>query len=301
MSVPIAYLAIIIIWSTTPLAVKWSAVEAGFLFAVLGRMTIAAVLCHLLVIVTRGNWIWHKRAISMYLLSGFNITFSMLLIYWGAQTISSGLIALLFGLMPILTGIFAAIILKESSLTPQKLIGILIAFAGLVVIFYSNATQKEGYLVAIAAVLSAVTWHSFSTAVFKRFASDLPIISVTTASIWVSVFFIGIIWTISGSSIPEHISYTGWGSILYLSIIGSVFGFTVYFYILKNMQATTIALIPLMTPAIALILGQSLNGEQPDARIWTGALLIVSGLSIYQVSNYLFSIGRKAWIKISSG
>ena len=32
MSLPLAYIGIIIIWSTTPLAVKWSAEEAGFIF-----------------------------------------------------------------------------------------------------------------------------------------------------------------------------------------------------------------------------------------------------------------------------
>ena len=137
MSLPLAYVAIIIIWSTTPLAVKWSAVDAGFVFAVLSRMTIAAILCQVLVFALRSPWQWHKRALAMYLLSGFNIFFSMILIYWGAQTISSGLIALIFGLMPIVTGIFAAIILNEKSLTPQKLFGISIAFVGLMIIFYS--------------------------------------------------------------------------------------------------------------------------------------------------------------------
>jgi len=293
MSVPAAYIAIVLIWATTPLAVKWSAVEAGFLFAVLSRMFIAAVFCQLLTHLLRSDWHWHKRALSMYLLSGFNISFSMLLIYWGAQTISSGLVALLFGLMPLLTGVFAALILKEKSLTLEKLLGISIAFSGLVIIFYSDQTQQQGYLMAIIAVLTAVSWHSFSTVVFKRYASDLPIMSVTTASIWVSVFFLSIAWWLSGNQIPLDISETGWGSILYLSIIASVIGFTIYFYVLKNTQASTIALIPLITPVLALLLGQYLNNEQVDKNVWTGALFILSGLSLYQVSNVLKRLARK--------
>lgn len=287
MSVPLAYVAIIIIWSTTPLAVKWSAIDAGFVFAVLSRMTIAAVLCQIIAITIRSEWVWHKRALSMYLLSGFNIFFSMILIYWGAQTISSGLIALIFGLMPIVTGIFAAIILKEKSLTPQKLFGISIAFSGLMIIFYSKNTQSNGYILAIISVLVAITWHSFSTVVFKRFASDLPIMSLTTGSIWVSVFFLTVFWLISDGQIPETISAIGWSSILYLSVIGTVIGFTIYFYILKKIEASKIALIPLMTPVIALALGQFLNGEQADAKIWIGACLIVGGLGFYQVGGYL--------------
>jgi len=298
MALPAAYIAIVLIWSTTPLAVKWSAVEAGFLFAVLSRMLIAAVFCQLLTHLLRSDWRWHKRALSMYLLSGFNISFSMLLIYWGAQTISSGLIALLFGLMPLITGIFATLILKEKSFTPEKLLGIIMAFAGLALIFYSEQTQKDGYLLAILAVLTAISWHSFSTVVFKRYASDLPIMSVTTASIWVSVIFLGIAWWYSGNSIPMDISETGWGSILYLSIVASVLGFTIYFYVLKNMQASTVALIPLMTPVLALLLGQYLNDEQPDSEVWLGAFFIVSGLSLYQLNHLLKKMTRKLFVII---
>lgn len=287
MSLPIAYIAIIIIWTTTPLAVKWSAVDAGFIFGVLSRMTIAAVLCQIIAMALRSDWVWHKRALSMYLLSGFNIFLSMTLIYWGAQTISSGLIALIFGLMPLVTGIFAAIILKEKSFTPQKTFGIAIAFAGLMIIFYSESNQNSQHLIAVFSVLAAVIWHSFGTVVFKRFASDLPIMSLTTGGIWVSVFFLTIFWWISDSHIPETITIIGWGSILYLSIIGTVIGFTIYFYILRNIEASKIALIPLMTPVMALFLGQYLNGEQPDASIWIGAALIIGGLGFYQVGGYL--------------
>lgn len=294
MSLPLAYIGIIIIWSTTPLAVKWSAEEAGYIFGVLSRMAIAAALCQVLVISLRSEWKWHKRALAMYTLSGFNICVSMILIYWGAQTISSGLIALLFGLMPLITGVFAAIVLKEKSLTPQKLFGIATAFVGLMIIFYSKQTATEGYMLAIAAVLSAITWHSFSTVLFKRYASDLPIISVTTGSIWASVIMLSVVWWFNDAPLPETVSILGWGSILYLSIIATVIGFMIYFYILKRIEASKIALIPLITPVFALLIGQYFNSEQADNRIWWGASLIIGGLSFYQIGGYM----RQLFVKL---
>ncbi len=45
MSVPLAYLGVIIIWSTTPLAIKWSNETGSFLFGVTGRMALGALLC----------------------------------------------------------------------------------------------------------------------------------------------------------------------------------------------------------------------------------------------------------------
>lgn len=296
MSLPLAYIAIIVIWSTTPLAVKWSAMDAGFIFAILSRMTIAAVLCQVIILLLRSTWAWHKRALAMYLLGGFNIFFSMLLIYWASLTIDSGLVALLFGLMPLVTGIFAAALLKEDALTAQKLLGIGIAFAGLVIIFYSNTNQSSDHMLAIFATLIAVIWHSFGTVLFKRYASDLPVLSLTTGCLWVSVIFLSVFWFASNAQLPQSVSAIAWGTILYLSVIASVVGFTVYFYILQKVEASKVALIPLITPVAALILGQYLNGEQPDARVWTGALLIIGGLSFYQIGGY-FKIAMLKIIK----
>ena len=43
MPVPVAYLAIILIWSTTPLTIQWSTQGVDFALAVLGRMSIGLV------------------------------------------------------------------------------------------------------------------------------------------------------------------------------------------------------------------------------------------------------------------
>ncbi|MET0109749.1 MAG: hypothetical protein ABW084_12685 [Candidatus Thiodiazotropha sp.] len=44
MSVPAAYLGIVLIWGTTPLAIKWSGEGVGYLFGVTGRMVIGVIL-----------------------------------------------------------------------------------------------------------------------------------------------------------------------------------------------------------------------------------------------------------------
>ena len=40
-----AFIGVVLIWSTTPLAIKWSSLGAGFLFGVTARMTIGLLLC----------------------------------------------------------------------------------------------------------------------------------------------------------------------------------------------------------------------------------------------------------------
>ena len=103
MSVPVAYLGIVLIWSTTPLAIQWSAQEAGYSFAVLARMAIGLTVAGLIVVAWRIGLPLHARARRAYLLGGLVLFGAMSLTYWGARFIHSGLISVLFGLSPLLT------------------------------------------------------------------------------------------------------------------------------------------------------------------------------------------------------
>ncbi len=46
-SVPAAFIGVVFIWSTTPLAIKWSSDGAGFLFGVGARMLLGLFVCQL--------------------------------------------------------------------------------------------------------------------------------------------------------------------------------------------------------------------------------------------------------------
>ena len=135
MSVPAAYLGVILIWSTTPLAIQWSAQGAGFSFAVMARMLIGLTVCLVLLAATRTAFPFTPAARRLYAVSGLSLFASMLLTYWGALHIPSGLISVIFGLSPLVTGVFAALWLAERTLTPMRIAGLGLALAGLWLIF----------------------------------------------------------------------------------------------------------------------------------------------------------------------
>ena len=135
MSIPSAYLIVVLIWSTTPLAIKWSGEGAGFLFGVTLRMVIGVILVMSMMRIMGLTMPWHRRARKIYLASGLGIYTAMLSVYWAAQFIPSGWISVLYGLTPIATGILARLWLDEKGLTPARLISMLTALLGLAVIF----------------------------------------------------------------------------------------------------------------------------------------------------------------------
>ena len=62
-----------------------------------------------------------------------------------------------------------------------------------------------------------------------------------------------------------------------------------FFYVLKHVEASRVALITLITPVTALLLGQYLNNENNDPLVWIGTFLILLGMAFYQWGNLMIS------------
>lgn len=282
MSVPAAYLSIILIWSTTPLAIQWSSTGNGFLFPVMARMTIGLLICLMLLPIFKVKMPWHRNARQTYLAAGLGIFGTMLCVYWGARYISSGLIALLFGLTPIFTSIAAIFWLQERNFTFGKIIGTLLGVVGLAAIFGSGLSLGEHALAGISVVLVAVLLQSLSMVWVKRIGAAIPAMAVTSGALMLVVPMFFLCWLISDGNLPDVISQRAEWSIIYLGVFGSVLGFNFYFYVIKRMEAGQIALITLITPISALLLGQLLNGEKIQTGVWFGTICVMTGLVSHQ-------------------
>jgi len=295
MSVPLAYIGVIIIWSTTPLAIKWSGGDAGFLFGVTARMLIGLFFSSLLLVfVSHRSLPWNRQARKAYIVAGIAIYGSMLCVYWGAQYISSGFISVIFGLNPIVTGVMAALWLNERSLTFAKISGVLFGIAGLYIIFYQGMQLGNNAVIGIAAVCMAVFMHSLSSVWFKKLDINLTALEITQGGLMISVPMYLLTWFFMHGVWPEHFSQRGLGSIIYLGIFGSVIGFVLFFYILKHVEVSRVSLITLITPVAALFLGHALNNETLNIEVWIGTGLILSGMIFYQWSDKFFIMFRKA-------
>lgn len=290
MSVPLAYIGVIIIWSTTPLAIKWSGGDSGFLFGVTARMLIGLFFSSaLIMLLSRRRLPWDQHSRKTYLVAGIAIYGAMLSVYWGSQYISSGFISVIFGLNPIITGIMAALWLNERSLTPAKIVGVVLGIVGLIIIFSQGIQFGNHAVIGIAAVCLSVLLHSWSSVWFKKLKHNLTALEITHGGLLVSVPLYLLTWFVSQGTWPENFSQRGLGSIVYLGIFGSVLGFVLFFYILKHVDVSRVSLITLVTPVVALFLGYAFNNEVLNISIWTGTGLILLGMSLYQWSDKLFN------------
>ena len=283
MSVPAAYLGVILIWSTTPLAIQWSAQGASFSFAVMARMLIGLAICLALRVVTRTAFPWNPAARRLYVVSGLTLFVSMLFTYWGALHIPSGLISVIFGLSPLVTGLFAALWLSERTLTPVRLSGLGLALAGLWIIFGQPWPGDGRATLGTAAVVTGMIVQALGLVWIKRLNLRISSLAITTGSLGVAVPCFVLAWLVADAArLPPDTTLRAGAAIVYLGVLGSVVGFTLYYYMIKHLDAGRVALITLVTPVTALLLGQTLNAERIPASGWAGIALIGAGLLLYE-------------------
>ena len=280
MSLPAAFVTVILIWSTTPLAIKWSALGVGFSFAVFTRMAIGMLLCAILLAAFRVRVPLHRKALLAYLAGGLSMFGAMTLTYWSSQFVSSGMIAVLYGLSPLITSLGAMLWLKEEALTSSKLAGIVMGVLGLFLVFRGGL--DAGSATGLLALFLAVVSQSFGLVWLKRIGDDSPPLAMTLGILVVALPLFFAAWWLVDGHIPAAIPERAVAATVYLGTFGSVLGFALYYYLIKHMEAGRIALITLITPVIALLLGHGLNNEAVLPQVWMGTASIVSGLCLHR-------------------
>lgn len=286
MRVALSYICIIILWATTPLAIKWSGDGPGFIFGAGSRMFIGALVMIILLIFRRKRLPSNKKAKQTYLAVAVQIYGAMLSVYWGAQFLPSGWISVIFGLSPFLTALFSTIWLKERSLSFCKLCAYFLGLYGLAIIFSSALQLNQQAAYGIIGVLTAVTLQTASAVWVKVIDAKLPAITQVTGGLLFALPAYIITWVvIDNAQWPEQLTLINMASILYLGIIATTIGFALYYYLLIHLSATKVALIPLISPVLALYIGYTMNNEPLSLHIITGTAYILTALLIHEFAD----------------
>ncbi|MCA1633372.1 MAG: DMT family transporter, partial [Acidobacteria bacterium] len=85
-------------------------------------------------------------------------------------------------------------------------------------------------------------------------------------------------WATEGSPFEFHWTARAVVSLLYLTVVGSVVAFLLYYWLVRNMDVTKTMLIALVTPFFAVLLGMLVLGERLTWRTLAGGALIMSGI-----------------------
>jgi drug/metabolite transporter (DMT)-like permease len=283
MRILLAYIFVVLLWATTPLAIKWSGEGPGFLFAVTSRMAIGWICILFTLTVLQQSFVWTRKACLTYFAVAVQIYGSMIAVYWSAQFIPSGWISVIFGLAPLMTALLAMILLNERHLSFSKLCAYTLGVSGLYVMFGSALNLGDHAILGIAGVLIATFLQCIGAVWIKQINAGLPAMIQVGGGLGIALPAYLITWSIVDGQWPDKLSTVNLSAIAYLGVIATTIGFSLYYYLLTHLSPVRVALISLMTPIMSLMLGHVANYEPLTQQIMIGTSLILAALVMHEV------------------
>jgi drug/metabolite transporter (DMT)-like permease len=272
---------ICLIWGSTWLAIKVGLVGVPpFLGAGL-RFLIATFLVGL-VLAARGKRFHLTRDDKVCVLSlGLLVFwFDYAAVYWAETRISSGLTAILFSTMPLMTSLMSAYWMRSETLSPRKVVGILVGVLGTALLFWPDQhlglEQALGMLPALSGCLCA----AINLVMMKKYGnhSDPFVLNFLGMGL-------GAACLLAMSATLENWRDATWTrsnvlALFYLSVFGSLIAFSAYYYLIKRMDATVVSLSTLIIPIVALALGHVFLDESVTPIAIAGIITILAGVAI---------------------
>lgn len=258
--------------------------ELPVMSIVIGRVSIASLI---LVpwLIWRGTVLPRDPAIwRAFLTMGlFNNVIPFCLIVWGQGHITSGQAAILNATSPIFTVIVAHVLTDDEKLSPARLVGVLLGFAGVAVMVGGGLLRDSGTtLAAYAALLGASLSYGYAFVFGRRFRS-LGVTPMTTAAgqLTASSLLLLPLWLLLDQ--PWQMQPPGLATglaVLGLASISTAFAYGLYFRILTSAGATNLSLVTILIPPGAILLGVGFLGEELLPRHLGGLALIIAALVV---------------------
>ncbi len=270
-----------LIWGSTWLVIKIGYGGLGPFNVAALRFVLAAVLMGALAPVLGAGWPRGRQQWSVVVVVGtFLFAADYGLIYWAEQWLDSGLTAVLFAVMPILTAVAAHVYLPAERLTPRRIGGALVAFSGIVVLFGDSLRFDATLFWPMAAIVASAACAAVASVYTKRHGTSLHPATLNAPAMMLGALLLAAVSLAAGDGFALPRETTGWWAVGYLAVLGSVVTFFIYFWLLKAWEATTMSYIAIVTPVIALALGWVVLGERITAWSLVGGVVVLAGVAL---------------------
>jgi len=276
------FVLLCLIWGTT-----WAAIQIGlegippFTGAAM-RFGLASLLLLVLALSLGVRLGRNRREKLLWLVNGmFSFTISYGVVYWSEQWVPSGLASVLFATYPLFVAVISHFALPSEALTRREVLGILLGFAGVAVIFTEDFSLLGGPQVTIAAVvmlLSPVAAAVGSVSV-KRWGAGVHPFSLTAIPMAMAAAILGAMGLAFESEREVVFDTVSLGALLYLAVVGSALTFSLYYWLLAYLPVKRLALIAYLIPVVAVLLGV-LRGEPLTNQILAGSGVVVVGVAL---------------------
>ncbi len=203
------------------------------------------------------------------------------LTFWGQSQIPSGLASILNATTPISTVLVAHAFSNDEKLTPGRLLGVLVGFAGVALMIGPDLLSGLGRnVLGQGACLLATVSYAFG-AVYSRRFGRLGVAPMQVAGgqfVGSSLILLPLALLVEqGWRIPLP-SWQAIAAIVALAVVSTALGFVIYFRVMA-VAGSNVNLVTLLVPVSAILLGVLVLGESLAPRHFAGMAIIATGLA----------------------
>lgn len=274
------YVLICLIWGSTWLAIK---IGLDSLTPVISggiRFLLASVIVYLFMLIKKINLQTDRLSVKLYLmLAFFSFVIPFGLVYWAEQFVPSGLASIIFAVMPFMVIIFSRISMPQNKIALDQLLGVIVGFLGIVVIFSENITfEFKDFLFGILAILTSATMQAAIAVMIKKHGSHLNPLSMNFVPLLIAGIFMTAFAILFENSSQWKFDSKAIISISYLAFFGTLITFTTYYWLLKRINVVILSLSTFITPIVAVILGWIIAGEILSTQALAGSGMVLIGI-----------------------
>lgn len=209
--------------------------------------------------------------------------------YWafasGTSLLLSGVSGVLSGAIPLFSFIVAAIFLRQEKITVMRLCGLMLGFAGVILI--AKPWQVSGESISLAGVGYMILGSlsvGISFVYAKKFLADKQIapLALTTYQIGLALVILACITPFTGITAIAQDSTASLGLIIGLGLLGTGVAYLTYYYLILNLGAVVASSVTYIPPVVALIVGFLAANEQLGVTEILSMVLIMSGVFLLQ-------------------
>ena len=274
-----------LVWGSTWIVIRGGLVDLPPFTGAAARFVLAAT-----VVAALAPWLARvegggRPSLRLSLLVGLlNIGLSYAIVYWSETRLPSGLAAVLWAAHPMLIGVLSVWLLPDERLVGRQWIGLLLGFGGIALLFATDLrTLGPGAVPAGLVMLGSPAVAALGSVIVKRDGAQTSSVLLNRNAFAIGGAMLTLIAlaTERGDGAPAaRWTAAALGSVAYLSLVGSVLAFGLYFWLLRHAPAYELSLISYVTPVVALFVGATIGDEGLGWKRLLGTAFVLCGVAL---------------------
>jgi drug/metabolite transporter (DMT)-like permease len=273
---------LVVVWGTTWAAIRLSLEGLPPFLSMSLRFGLASLLLSLLArrlkVPLIGPGARGPMLMLVQALGAFGISYAV--IYWAEQWVPSGLASVLFATLPFFVALLGYFVLPGETLGWKSILGILLGFAGVALIFADDLSALGGAQVRLASAVILISPLAvcLSQMAVKIWGSEYHSLTLTALPMGCSAILMALLsWLVESERVVAP-TPSAWLAVIYLAVVGSAFTFTLFFWLLTRGNLLRVSMIAYGTPVVAVFVGTIFLDEKLTWKLVAGAALVLSGV-----------------------